>query len=89
MTDRTHVSKEQYESIVKELGEDAQRSERQRQVERAHGQDLPSLLTTLYRKHDGNASAVLREMNERIQGSSVSRPTLYNWLEEYEVVDGA
>lgn len=83
--DRTHVSKEQYEGIAREMEKDLNRSERERQVERAHGQDLPNLLTTLYRKHEGNASAVLREMNERIHGSSVSRPTLYNWLEKYEV----
>ncbi|AGM11800.1 hypothetical protein M201_gp29 [Haloarcula californiae tailed virus 2] len=84
---RTHVTKEQYEGIVKEMAKDTQRSERERQVERAHGQDLPSLLSTLHRKHEGNASAVLREMNKRIEGSSVSRPTLYNWLEKYEVGD--
>ena len=85
--DRTHVTKEQYRGIVKEMAKDQQRSERQRQVERAHGQDLPSLLSTLHRKHDGNASAVLRDLNERLTGSSISRPTLYNWLDEYEVGD--
>lgn len=85
MSGHTHISKEQYRGIVKEMNRDAQRTERQRQVERAHGQDLPSLLNVLYRKHDGNCTAVLREMNKRIQGSSVSRPTLYNWLDEYEV----
>jgi hypothetical protein len=82
---RTHVSKEQYEGIVREMAKDGQRSDRERQVERAHGQDLPSLLRVLHRKHGGNASAVLREMNGRLEGSSVSRPTLYNWLEKYEV----
>lgn len=87
MTDRTHVSKEQYRGIVKEMERDAQRSERQRQVERAHGQDLPALLQTLHRKHDGNASAVLRDLNKRLTGSSISRPTLYDWLDEYEVRD--
>jgi len=85
MTERTHVSKEQYEGIAQQIAKDEQRSERERQVERAHGQDLPSLLSSLHRKHEGNASAVLREMNKRIEGSSVSRPTLYNWLEKYEV----
>ncbi len=87
MTDRTHVSKEQYRGIVKEMDRDAQRSERQRQVERAHGQDLPALLQMLHRKHDGNASAVLRDLNKRLTGSSISRPTLYDWLDEYEVRD--
>jgi hypothetical protein len=83
----THVSKEQYEGIAREIAKDEQRTERQRQVERAHGQDLPSLLRTLHRKHEGNVSAVLRDMNKRIEGSSVSRRTIYNWIEEYEVRD--
>lgn len=87
MTDREHVSKEQYTGIVREMAKDQQRSERQRQVERAHGQDLPGLLGTLYRKHNGNASAVLRGLNDRLTGSNISRPTLYNWLDEYEVRD--
>lgn len=83
----THVSNEEYEGILREVAKDEQRSERERQVERAHGQDLPGLLKTLDRKHDGNTSAILREMNSRLKGSSVSRPTLYNWLEKYEVRD--
>jgi len=85
--DRTHVSKEQYEGIVEKMAKDEQRTERQRQVERAHGQDLPTLLRTLHRKHEGNVSAVLRDLNKRIEGSSVSRHTIYNWIDEYEVRD--
>ena len=85
--ERTHVSKEQYEGIVRKMAKDTQRTERERQVERAHGQDLPSLLKALHRKHDGNTSAALRELNSRIEGSSVSRPTMYNWMEKYEVGD--
>lgn len=82
---RRHVSKSEYEGIVGEMEKDVNRTDRERQVERAHGQDLPSLLSALHRKHEGNASAILREMNGHIKGSSVSRPTLYNWLEKYEV----
>ena len=84
---RTHVTKEEYQGIVRKMAKDTQRSKRERQVERAHGQDLPSLLRALHRKHDGNTSAVLREVNSRIEGSSVSRPTMYNWLEKYGVKD--
>jgi len=80
-----HMTQKEYEGVLGKIAKDEQRSERERQVERAHGQDLPSLLSSLHRKHEGNASAVLREMNKRIEGSSVSRPTLYNWLEKYEV----
>jgi len=80
-----HVSKEAYEGIVREIAKDEQRSDRERQVERAHGQDLPSLLRVLHRKHDGNTSAILRDLNSPLQGSSVSRPTVYDWLGKYEV----
>lgn len=87
MGERDHVSKAEYRGIVKEMQQDIQRSGRKREVERAHGQDLPSLLNTLYRKHDGNASAVLRDLNQQLTDSRISRPTLYNWLDEYEVRD--
>jgi len=76
---------EQYGSIVQKMVEDQRRSDRERQIERAHGQDLPSLLTRLHRKHDGNASAVLRDVNGQLRGGSVSRGTLYKWLKKYEV----
>lgn len=78
---------EQYGSIVQKMVEDQRRSDRERQIERAHGQDLPALLTALYRKHDGNASAVLRDVNSQLKGGSVSRGTLYKWLKKYEVRD--
>lgn len=87
MSERTHVTKEQYEGIAQKIAKDEQRTGRERQVEAAHGQDLPSLLRALNRKHEGNASAMLRELNGRLKGSSVSRPTMYNWLEKYEVRD--
>lgn len=85
MSDRDHVTKEEYRGIVKEMARDQDRSERERTVERAHGQDLPTLLSTLHRKHSGNTSAILRDLNGRLEGSNVSRPTLYSWLEKYEV----
>lgn len=80
-----HVTKSEYEGIVQEMAKDMDRSDRQRQVERAHGQDLPSLLSTLHRKHQGNASAILRDLNKRLAGAKISRPTLYAWLEQHEV----
>jgi hypothetical protein len=82
---RVCVSKWEYRGIVRKMVADGRRTRRQRELERAHGQDLPSLLKALHRKHDGNASAVLRDLNDRIEGSSVSRPTLYQWLEAFGV----
>lgn len=85
-----HIEKAEYVGITKEMAEARERhearSERQQQVERAFGQEMPTLLESLHAKHEGNVSAMLREVSghDEVAGS-ISRPTLYNWLERYEV----
>ena len=84
--ERRVISKAEYEGILKEMARDGARSTRERAVERAFGQDLPSLLRALHRKHSGNVSAIRREIsgNDALEGT-VSRPTVYSWLDKYEV----
>jgi len=77
----------EYEQAVNELSKDFQRTDRQREVERAFGgKSLRRVLVDLHNKVDGNRSEMVRRMNDRLDGEeSLSRQTLYNWCKEYDI----
>lgn len=76
----------EYDSIVKELIKDDQRTKRQRKVEQCYGKALPIILQELQEKHDDNKSQMMREINQTLCNNGieqeVSRPTIYNWMQE-------
>jgi hypothetical protein len=81
-------SDQSYAQIIKELSEDANRTERQRQLERCYGKALTEVLSELRDKHNDNKSEMMREINQTLRNnaieSEVSRPTIYNWLEQID-----
>jgi hypothetical protein len=82
-----HVTKEQYRGIVKEMAKDGARTKRQREVESAFGQSLPTVLRELHGSCSSK-SEILRRINNTLESNGiqekVSRGTLYNWLDEVE-----
>lgn len=87
--DADHVRKEseQYEQTVREMAKDYQRTDRQREVERAFGgKNLRRILSDLHDKTGGNRSEMVRRINENLEGDeSLSRQTLYNWLDDHGI----
>jgi len=90
MRDTSEILKEAggYEGIVKGMEKDLNRTKRQREVEACFSKDLPGILADLMDKEDSKA-AVLRAINEALEANnfdaSLSRPTLYSWLDSVDV----
>lgn len=90
-----HITKDSgYASIVKEMHKDIQRTRREREIEAAFGEAMPTILTRLHRECDGNRSEMCRRINEVLvdaaeeedeEPSELARGTLYNYLDKYEV----
>lgn len=76
-----------YEGIVKSMAKDQSRTKRQREVEACFSGDLPSILARIL-EDEGSKSGALRKINETLRSNNfddtLSRPTLYAWLDEYE-----
>lgn len=85
--DHEHVSKAAYEGIISSMKTDRERSKRERELERAFGDPMPTLIRDLNDQHRGNRSAMLREANKRLDewGSetALSRGTLYKYCDDY------
>jgi len=84
--DHTHIEKqEDYDRIFKQMAKDGARTDRQREVESAFGQALPSVLRELADNTESK-SQMLRRINDTLDANGieekVSRGTLYNWLED-------
>lgn len=77
-----------YDGIVKAMEKDRQRSKREREVERVFSQPMPEVLSDLEQRKS-TRSAVLDALNDRLSEAgveqSVSRPTLYRWLDKYDI----
>lgn len=77
-----------YEGIVSKMADDASRSRREREVERVFADPMPDLLERLD-KEVSTRSEMLDRLNDRLDKAgveqSVSRPTLYNWLDKYDL----
>ena len=82
----THISKEEYEGLVQKLAADGDRTPRQREVEACYSKPLPAVLAELS-EECGSKAEMLRRINSALDANgnqqSVSRGTLYNWLDEY------
>lgn len=93
MTDGDHerVVKDHadYREVVKDMEVDMSLTSRQREVNACFSTRLPMKLQSLAEKHDGNVSAVLDEVNESLDAngveSKVSRGTIYNWFDAFDV----
>jgi hypothetical protein len=83
---------EQYlEGVAKMLTHEKERSDREKVVKQATGEDIPRLLHGLLKKHDGAKRPALQELNSRLEksgeSSQVSIRTFYNWCDKYRLSD--
>lgn len=89
MSDTDDVIKaEEYASIIKTMGEDLQRSKREREVERIFNKSIPTILAELDQQCS-TRTEILDRLNTRLEANAhttkISRPTLYRWLEKYDL----
>lgn len=76
-----------YEGIAKSMAKDQNRTKRQREVEACFTGSLPEILARVL-DDEGSKAGALRKINDALDANnfdaSLSRPTLYSWLDEYE-----
>lgn len=89
-----HITRdEEYTGIIKDMSEDRDRSARERQVEKAFGDPIPTILSRLLRECDGNRSKMCRRINDKLATTAdsesdvteLTRGTLYNYLDKYDI----
>lgn len=77
------------ERIAKEMAMDDTRTKRQREVEACFSGSLPTILETVI-EDSGSKTAALDHINEALKSNgfdgSMSRPTLYAWLKEHDLM---
>lgn len=76
-----------YEGIAKSMAKDQSRTRRQREVEACFTGSLPEILARVL-DEEGSKAGALRKINDSLASNgydgTLSRPTLYSWLDEYE-----
>jgi len=89
--EKEHVRKEveRHRVTVKKMAKDDQRTKRQREVESCFAEALPTILEDLQNKCSSKTEMVSK-MNDRLAANgyedSLSRPTLYNWLRDHNMI---
>lgn len=89
----THITADaDYTSIVKNMADDLGRTAREREIEAAFGESIPDLLERLAEETDGNRTEMLRRVNDHLRANAekedvpgLSRGTLYNYIEKYNI----
>lgn len=88
-----HDADVDYRAVVKRMAKDIDRSNRERQIERALGESMPQVLRRAFVESGGSVEPAKRQINDRLRKSPsyddeefgvVSKPTLYNWKGKYE-----